>query len=336
MDFLNRSTLCCVVLICSVTQMTANAQQPEKYFGLGLDSFYEADYERVIAHLDTAESLGMNDARMYLYRGIAKIRAGQADSGKADLQTAAKFEARFGTRYVGRLIERLNGSERKALTDYRDQARFALAASNNGDEPEASNEGSSFPPDPADSVAEVDSLDLADDSTDPFLDDSLGLGEFVAASINAESDPFAAGDSSTDAVASDDTGMENPFDSFDVPADGESDGGIGDQEFGDGPPQSEPKKKSIFGSIVNAIGKSAVPTKAIEQVRNQIPNVPVGPAPPPAADNPPPGFTDEGNSDGFEDEDFDIETDNAESDGDFGGFDDDAPDEGNPFENDDF
>ncbi|MFC1758568.1 hypothetical protein ACFL2H_07340, partial [Planctomycetota bacterium] len=181
MGHLFRSSLCSLLLFGSV----ANAQAPEKYFGFGLESFYQADYEGAVAHLDRAESLGMSDARMYLYRGIAKIRAGQDEGGRIDLQTAAKHEARLGTRYVGRFSERLDGTERQALSDYRAKARGDLRTSLEAAESNA--EGLVAPGRISAAQAKVN-VALADDSTDPFLDDSLGRGEIVAATVAGTND----------------------------------------------------------------------------------------------------------------------------------------------------
>ena len=106
----------------------ASAQRPEKYFGYALDSFYEADYERVIAHLDQAQKLGLKDSRLLLYRGIAKLRVGNEDAGRADLKRAADLESRNGARYVGSFVDQLDGTELSAIAEYRWVAQKEITA----------------------------------------------------------------------------------------------------------------------------------------------------------------------------------------------------------------
>ena len=328
------SFLCSSLLACGV----AHGQAPEKYFGFGLDSFYQADYEGVIAHMDRAESLGLRDSRLYLYRGIAKVRAGQDESGKSDLQSAADREAKFGTRYVGRLSERLSGTEHSTLSEYRGKARRKLIAEKEAQESDIEE---LIAPARSSVVEATSAIQLTDDATDPFQDDSLGRGELVAASTENQNDAFADGglDTGVDAFSDTPGGFDDSF--TDASGDAEI-SGFEAGDFGGGDAQPAPKKKKgIFGSIFSAIGKSAVPTKAIENVAKQIPGLPGGPGPGmPPGEGPPPGFGDDGG--GFGDDEFDdADFGGDASDEDFGDFDDEFGDDmsddgGSPFVDDEF
>ncbi|MCA9218638.1 MAG: hypothetical protein KDB27_36465 [Planctomycetales bacterium] len=314
----------------------ASAQKPEKYFGYGLDSFYEADYERVIAHLDQAQELGLKDSRLFLYRGIAKLRVGNEDAGRADLKQAADLESRNGARYVGSFVDQLDGTELSAIAEYRWAAHNALIA----EQETASAENEVVEPQRA-SIANVARVSFDEqDETDPFTDDSLGRGELVAATAVSPNEAFS--NDTTGEVDDSETGFDFATDNA-GPADGNAgnDGIAEDAGFGgfDEPAaQASPKeKKGLVGSIFSAIGKSAVPTKAIEQVTKQIPGrIPGAPLP----QGPPADFAAEqdGAGDTTADSEAMNETDSGDDfdfgDAEEGGFEFEDDADSNPFEDD--
>lgn len=310
----------CILLLLG---QSVSAQDPAKHFGEALTKFYRADYEGAVADFNRAASAGLKDGRLYLFRGISRLRLGDED-GRSDLELATEYEAKVGSRYVGRLAERLQDSEAALISDLRSQAMSELQTS--GED----TSDTSFPQ--RKSIANMTaSISLDSDDTDPFLDDSLGRGQIVEVVATSSDENEIASDTGSSLNSN-----SNPFTDDDP---GFAEFGAGDEFAGadddvniDVPSASNsPKKKrGLFGTIFRAVGKSVVPEKAAEQLMNQLP-IPGGPSTQPAG--PPPGFGDgnlpdddeletgfEGfgdDSDGFEDFDFGSDA-----------------DEGNPFEND--
>ena len=100
----------------------------DQLYGDGVHAFFSGDYASAYTRLSTAIRDGSQDPRVFYFRGLAEMRLGREPDGITDLQKGAALEATDvnGRFFVGRSLERIQGSARVVLEQYRDQGREAV------------------------------------------------------------------------------------------------------------------------------------------------------------------------------------------------------------------
>jgi hypothetical protein len=214
-----------------VREVPANETQAMKYYGKGVHDFYDGRYLDALQNLDRATSYEPRDARIYYFRGLAKRRLGY--DATADFQMAAQIETALRQRDVGRALIRVQGADRLAIEEYREQARKLPAETVQQLVPppaappvvarQSERTRLANPDRPRNPVRRVVRLEtLPTDDTDPFRQgvvEVLGQGApqpsqaaagdaLTGTSELAESDPS---DAEPDAFAEDQFGGEAPF-----------------------------------------------------------------------------------------------------------------------------
>ncbi len=276
---------------------SADDPRAEELYGDGVHAFYRGDYSRAIQSFDVATAYGSLDPRVYYFRGAAKMRQGRRDEARFDFQYGAQLEAAQGRTDVGRSLQRLQGSDRLLLEQYRRAAQQIAklapqpAATPTPPTPEATAAPPSQPKVTGRSVSEIpDSLrDLPDDPADPFADQAPGLlgrgelepaaagqpagGEPVAPAATA-SEPIAAepaeitGDESTDPFAD-----ENPFGGPPVTADSAApeddpfadNGSVFDDAASTSPAPESASQRGPLGAVFRALTRGAAANPALKQ-----------------------------------------------------------------------
>jgi hypothetical protein len=95
-------------------------------YGGGVHAFFSGDYQRAYDDLSQAVEAGTKDPRAFYFRGLAARKLGRLDESEADFVTGARREAEgLGGWPVARSLERVQGLERLALEQHRNQARVA-------------------------------------------------------------------------------------------------------------------------------------------------------------------------------------------------------------------
>jgi len=105
------------------------AQDPvlSRLYGAGVHAYFGGDYIRAHELLTRAIKLGMEDPRVYYYRGLAYLKLGRPEEAEEDFRKGAEIEAKdFGIFYeVGRALERVQGRPRLLIEKHRFAARTA-------------------------------------------------------------------------------------------------------------------------------------------------------------------------------------------------------------------
>lgn len=186
-------------------------------FGRGIHAYYVGNQDDAREMFTSAIEHGLNDPRVFYFRGILAFDAGKTEEAVKDWKLGAELEANSGINFsVGRSLSRFQGNGRVKLESIRQaaklealEARMQRAKQRYGElaagstPPVASGKGITPPPIPSDivnlfgaDVAEgaasvVDNDALKNAMNDPFA------GEATAAPANtapaANNDPFSGG-----------------------------------------------------------------------------------------------------------------------------------------------
>jgi hypothetical protein len=121
--------LLAIALIYTEVPSQAWAQDPvlSRLYGSGVHAYFGGDYVRAHELLTRAIKLGMEDPRVYYYRGLAYLKLGRPEEAEEDFRKGAEIEAKdFGIFYeVGRALERVQGRPRLLIEKHRFAARTA-------------------------------------------------------------------------------------------------------------------------------------------------------------------------------------------------------------------
>ena len=108
---------------------SAEAQDPvlSRLYGSGVHAYFGGDYVRAHEFLTRAIKLGMEDPRVYYFRGLTYLKLGRPEEADEDFRKGAELEARdFGIFLdVGRALERVQGRARLVIEKHRFAARAA-------------------------------------------------------------------------------------------------------------------------------------------------------------------------------------------------------------------
>jgi hypothetical protein len=110
---------------------TASSQAQDgvalQMYGSGVHAYYSQDFATAHEYLTAAIKAGSPDPRCYYFRGLCYLRLGRPEEAKADFVRGAEFErSGSGVYRVGRALERIQGTERAMIEQYRVEARMAL------------------------------------------------------------------------------------------------------------------------------------------------------------------------------------------------------------------
>jgi len=97
-------------------------------YGSGVHAYYSKDYRKAHQQLSTAIKAGSRDPRCYYFRGLAYLKLGREAEGKMDFQKGAELESndQDSLYNVARSLERVQGTARITMEDYRVKARMAV------------------------------------------------------------------------------------------------------------------------------------------------------------------------------------------------------------------
>jgi len=113
------------LLVIGAGSSRADEAMLDQLYGDGVHAFFSGDFAGAYTQLSTAIRDGSQDPRVYYFRGLAEMRLGREPDAVADLQKGAALEATDvnGRFFVGRSLERIQGSPRMVLEQYREQGR---------------------------------------------------------------------------------------------------------------------------------------------------------------------------------------------------------------------
>jgi tetratricopeptide (TPR) repeat protein len=96
-------------------------------YGAGVHAFFTGDYVKAYEQLSAAIEGGSKDPRAFYFRGLACLQLGRGPDAAIDFRKGAELESADVNRFydVGKALERVQGSARGSLEDYRVAARMA-------------------------------------------------------------------------------------------------------------------------------------------------------------------------------------------------------------------
>ncbi len=94
-------------------------------YGRGVHAFFAGHLSQAEEMFTDCVTSGSTDPRVYYFRGVTRLRQGRQHEAEEDLRIAGTLEARDpGRRYaIGNALQRIQGSERRTLEEFRRQAR---------------------------------------------------------------------------------------------------------------------------------------------------------------------------------------------------------------------
>ena len=114
-----------LILLCTVPLAAQDAVLSQMY-GSGVHAFFSGDYGQAYERLTAAADGGTADPRCYYFRGLTFLQLGREEEAKLDFEQAAQLEAEDINKFynVSRALERIQGSTRLAVEQYRVKARM--------------------------------------------------------------------------------------------------------------------------------------------------------------------------------------------------------------------
>jgi tetratricopeptide (TPR) repeat protein len=125
---LRNLTLLAAGLVClSAASLRADDAVLGQMYGSGVHAYFSRDYVQAYHYLTSAIEGGSTDPRCYYFRGLAYIKLGREPEAEMDFAKGAELESRDLDRFydVPRSLERIQGSTRLLLEQYRVKARLA-------------------------------------------------------------------------------------------------------------------------------------------------------------------------------------------------------------------
>jgi hypothetical protein len=95
------------------------------FYGNGVHSYYDRDYNQAMAELNMAIDGGTKDPRAYYYRSLTHRQLGNPWAAEADLQVGAALETADVNQFypVAKSLERIQGHARQQIEKHRAVAR---------------------------------------------------------------------------------------------------------------------------------------------------------------------------------------------------------------------
>ena len=218
-------------------------------FGRGIHAYYVGNQDDAQKMFTSAIENGLEDPRVYYFRGIVSFDLGNTEEAISDWERGAEIEANSRVNFtVGRSISRFQGSGRVQLESIRQAAKLSAMEArmeraeirygeiaNANIPPSTSSKGIAPPPIPSDIVnpfaadIAVGQASLEDDDAlknamnDPFAGEASAAPESTNAA--AGNDPFSGGAAATN----------DPFGSNDAAPANKDPFGSGEDPFGGNP-----------------------------------------------------------------------------------------------------
>jgi tetratricopeptide (TPR) repeat protein len=135
-DMMSRAAHLCLVgsaLTCAASISTPSFGQHANAAGLlyshGVHAYFAGHDEEAEQYLTRAIQSDPNDPRPYYFRAMSRLRRGQDADARQDMQQGAAVEVRAPGRWgVGSALQRVQGTDRLLLEDFRRSARLGEAA----------------------------------------------------------------------------------------------------------------------------------------------------------------------------------------------------------------
>jgi hypothetical protein len=120
--------LACVIFGCiAVTSFIASAQEfgaADTLYSSGVQAYFGGRPAEAEASLSSLLRVDPNDPRAFYFRALSLMQQGREDEARSDMEIGAQMEARSPNRFdIGKTLERVQGSTRLVLEQYRSQAR---------------------------------------------------------------------------------------------------------------------------------------------------------------------------------------------------------------------
>jgi len=115
-------------LVCSAPLAAQDAVLGQIY-GKGVHAYFGQDYVKAHEEFTSAIDGHSQDPRCYYFRGLTLLKLGRPQDAQLDFQRGAKLESAVDpvrAFNVARSLERVQGSDRSALEQYRLEARMAV------------------------------------------------------------------------------------------------------------------------------------------------------------------------------------------------------------------
>ena len=109
----------------SAGPLSAQDEVLSQFYGTGVHNYWDRDYDAAMTELSASIDGGSRDPRVYYYRGLTHSKRGDSIAAQADMQRGAALESADVDQFypVGKSLERVQGTDRKALERYRSLAR---------------------------------------------------------------------------------------------------------------------------------------------------------------------------------------------------------------------
>ncbi len=98
-------------------------------YGNGVHAYFSQDYVKAYQNLTSAIDGHTQDPRAFYFRGLTLLKLGRPQEAESDFQRGAKLESAIDPSRiynVARALERIQGSDRVALEQYRLEARMTV------------------------------------------------------------------------------------------------------------------------------------------------------------------------------------------------------------------
>ncbi len=120
-----------VFLCCGNTVVAGDSAAVRDTYGRGVHAFFAGRLQQSEQLFSQVVAAGSQDPRVYYFRAMARLRLGQRVEAEQDMRLGASLEAENpGSQYVvGRSLERVQGTGRRVLENFRRQARLERAQS---------------------------------------------------------------------------------------------------------------------------------------------------------------------------------------------------------------
>lgn len=243
-----------------------------RYYSQGVHAFYQGRYDEAIERLDLASSYDSRDPRIYMFRGLAKQRAGRVSEASADFQMGSQVEAATKNRKVGWALQRIQGPDRLKIERFRIEAKKLPAEMVQRLVPPVVvrpvSDTVTVPPhrpivprSGSESKSAYRINSLSPDATDPFADQRggllLGRGE-ISPARTADDEGVASSDREDLEDAPFGSGVAELSDDADIVDQADDFAADGD-EFGEADATDDSTKPGIFGAAIRAFSRTVKP-----------------------------------------------------------------------------
>jgi tetratricopeptide (TPR) repeat protein len=241
---------CAAALAATLCVSTVIAQHPSSgsdLYGRGVDAYFSGSSAEAEQFLGQAIAQLPDDPRPYYFRALALLRAGRSDEARSDMETGAALEARRPKQFaIGMALERVQGSDRLLLEQFRRQGRSAAASQRDEQ-----------------IRGRYDQRVESDDSRllrEPTASSQTIQRQPVPATTSSAGNPFA------DEAPKPQPQVERPSDPF-ATGDG---GAAAKPQSGPSATAGKVPSSKLLGVLGRVLGKS-VPLPSVEGLRNKLP-----------------------------------------------------------------